>query len=608
MEEKKKYFRRLDILRDLSCILVLLYHLNILQGGFLAVCTFFVLSGYLSYMSIYKDEKFSIKEYYIKRLKKLYLPLIVVVAITVAVTKVLPNINWINLKPETFSVLFGYNNIWQLNASLDYFTRNVNSPFIHMWYISILLQFDLVFPLFVLLLRKICRNAKKNIYALIMFLFTAVTTCMFLNMSKTHDIMEVYYHTFARSFSIFFGITLSMIHYRYNFNVSKYLRRFHTPIFVIYLIILIILCIFVPAKSENYAIYMIITTIISTRLITYSTDESIRKTKFDNYIKAISKVSYEIYLVQYPIIFFMQKLAINDILKNMIIIVSTLLISMILHILIYYPVKRKIFRDLKALILSTIIVLGGFVLITSKDYSAEMKALENKIAENAKIAEERNKEFLNNDEKTEEKVWKKIEDENEKEKEEIVEQKEEEKQEERQEEKETEKEDIDEEEIAEKVKNMKVVGIGDSILLTAIDDLYDQFPNGYFDGKISRSLYKAEEIAKDLKQKGKLSDTLILFLATNGDYSNKINKDFMDIVGDRQVYWVEAAGPDDPQFNEKFREFAKDYSNIHIVEWVKETKEHPEYLEPDKIHPNYKGSKKMVELIYNTICNDYLNK
>ena len=42
--EKKDYYIRLDIIRIISCIMVLLYHLDIVKGGFLAVCTFFTLS------------------------------------------------------------------------------------------------------------------------------------------------------------------------------------------------------------------------------------------------------------------------------------------------------------------------------------------------------------------------------------------------------------------------------------------------------------------------------------------------------------------------------------------------------------------------------------
>ena len=55
--EVKKYYKDIDLIRLFSCIAVLLYHLNILNGGYLAVCIFFVISGYLSCVSLFKKNK-----------------------------------------------------------------------------------------------------------------------------------------------------------------------------------------------------------------------------------------------------------------------------------------------------------------------------------------------------------------------------------------------------------------------------------------------------------------------------------------------------------------------------------------------------------------------
>ena len=63
------YFKSIGVLRVLACICVLLYHLNILKGGYLAVCIFFVLTGYFSCVSAFKKEKFSIKKILMKQLK-----------------------------------------------------------------------------------------------------------------------------------------------------------------------------------------------------------------------------------------------------------------------------------------------------------------------------------------------------------------------------------------------------------------------------------------------------------------------------------------------------------------------------------------------------------
>ena len=148
MESTKKYYKYLDILRIVACIAVFLYHLDLLKGGYLAVCSFFVLSGYLSYTSAFKKEKFSFKEYYKERFMHIYLPFAIVILMSVGVISLFPIINWLNLKPETSSALLGYNNFWQLEANLDYFARHVDSPFMHFWYMGILLQFKLFFLFF----------------------------------------------------------------------------------------------------------------------------------------------------------------------------------------------------------------------------------------------------------------------------------------------------------------------------------------------------------------------------------------------------------------------------------------------------------------------------
>ena len=88
---KEKYYNNIDLLRLLSCIAILLYHLNILKGGYLAVCTFFVLTSYLACISAFKKEKLSLKDYYLKRLTKLYLPLVIVTFASIAVMATLQN-------------------------------------------------------------------------------------------------------------------------------------------------------------------------------------------------------------------------------------------------------------------------------------------------------------------------------------------------------------------------------------------------------------------------------------------------------------------------------------------------------------------------------------
>ena len=349
IKDEKKRIRRLDWIRVISCIMEFLYHLNILKGGYLAVCTFFVLSGYLSCSSALNNSNFSIKKYYKKRIIKLYIPLVFVVAITVITSKIMKNIIWMNLKQETISAFLGYNNFWQLKANLDYFTRHTNSPFMHLWYISILIQFDLAFPFFYFFFKKVDEKYKKNVSVIVAFLISILLTIIFLWMSIRKSIMFVYYNTFTRLFSIVYGVLLALILHKYDVKIPKKLMKNNKIIFRIYALILIIMGICVSNKANNYAIYMIIVSLISVRLIRYANFEKAkRRSNFiDRVISAIAKFSYEIYLIQYPIIFFMQNIINNEILKAVIIVIFTFIISYLIHMVLNKKLANRAFNVVK---------------------------------------------------------------------------------------------------------------------------------------------------------------------------------------------------------------------------------------------------------------------
>ena len=136
MDSSKKNYKNLNLIRVIACIMVFLYHLGLLKGGYLAVCIFFVLSGYLSIISASRKDSFSLKSYYKNRFIKIYIPLLVVTLLTIFVSCHFTDNLWLNLKPEATSVLLGYNNFWQLSANLDYFSMHSASPFIVYCYIN----------------------------------------------------------------------------------------------------------------------------------------------------------------------------------------------------------------------------------------------------------------------------------------------------------------------------------------------------------------------------------------------------------------------------------------------------------------------------------------
>ena len=585
MNSSKKYYHTIDLIRLLSCFAILLYHLNILKGGYLAVCTFFVLSGYLSCISAFRKEKFSILSYYSNRLLKIYLPLVVVVFLTIAVISFLPNISWFNLKPETTSVLLGYNNFWQLSANLDYFARHINSPFMHFWYIGILLQFELVFPLIYLLFRKIGDKIHKSIPCIITVILSVVSSVYFYQMSLTDNMMSTYYSTFTRIFSLLFGLSLGFIHSYYGPLIFKPLKKnlISKVIFSIYLLLLISLFVFIDSNSIYFAISMIGVTVITCRLIDYGTVFVKDKLSIiDKIIKKLSSISYEVYLFQYPIIFLMQYVLISNYLSIPIIIVLTFIFSYILHICTNFKDKNKVTKVFKYIIRIIILIIslyGVYQYCIAKDHTHEMNALKEQLAENEEMLKQKQEEY-EAQLKQEEDDWleQMLELEN------------------------------GEKELKNIVTNLQVVGIGDSVMLGAVDNLYNTFPNSYFDAEVSRSLWVAKDILQDLNNKNMLGNPIVFNLGANGDCTLSCKVEIMNQCKDRKVFWLTVTNDEEVHFNDSLLSFASEYDNLHIIDWNSISEGHPEYFYADGLHLTETGKGAYTKAIYDAIYKVYLEE
>ena len=572
---EKKYLKRIDIVRILSCFAVLMYHLNIIKGGFLAVCTFFVLTGYLSCMSAYHKEKFSIKDYYLSRLKRIYIPLLVVVNITIILFTIIPDNGWLNMKPESFSTIFGYNNFWQIESNYNYFTKQVSSPFLQFWYISILMQFDLIFPFIFIGLKKINGKLKRNISTLVIFVLTIVSTVYFYYASKTQDTMNVYYSTFTRIFSILWGCLVANIHH----NRKKFiLKKWHSLIYIAYLVIISILFAVTNSSSSAWNLIMIIITIMSCRIIDYSTAENVKKTKFDKVIKLGANYTYEIFLVQCPIIFLFQRANMDYTIKNILGLVIIFLLACILHEMINYKGKGKKMSILFKTILTGVVAVGSCCLITAKDYSREIKELELQMEQNTALINEKNQQYAAKT-TTEQEEWNMF----------------------------LNSFNNEEEEVRKILKELKVVGIGDSVMLGAVPNLYEYYPNGYFDAKVSRSIYGVNSIVQNLKNQNKLGDVVIFNLGANGEGSKKTRDEVIEIIGNENpIFWMTVTNDKDVHVNGSIKSYPSQYSNMHVIDWEKISSGHKDYFYADGIHLTPAGRKAFAKAVDDALYDYYV--
>ena len=572
--ENKKYYKTLDIIRVLSCVAVFLYHLNILKGGYLAVCIFFVLSGYLACNSAFNKEKFSLKNYYLNRLKHIYLPLLFVIFLSILVITLIPNINWLTLKPETISVLGGYNNYWQINANTDYFARFVSSPFMHFWYIAILLQFEIIFPFIFILLKKL-GNKHKSIPIVILVLLSLISTGFFFYSSiNDPNIMNVYYNSLTRVFSIIFGMSLGFILHYYKAYIHIKNKVINKITFCIYLLILIVLCIFIDSKSNLFSWSMILTTLISCRLIDYATYDTSYLTKFDRFIKYLANISYEVYLIQYPVIFVAQYILFKSIFTLPFIFITTFILSVILHTAL--DKKKKVLRYVLLLVITITSLFGVYKYIIEEDHTKELNDLREQLNKNEKNIINKKKEYQENLKKENEEFQKQLE--------------------------ELENGSTNLESV---VYNLPITGVGDSVMLGASPRLYKTFPNGYFDAKVSRTDYHATELLQEIVNKGMMSDIVVIHLGTNGSCGNRCRNQMMNVLGNRTVLWLTVSNDYEVHVNNGIKEFVNSRDNAYLVDWEAAGVGHPEYFAADKVHLNSSGITAYCNVIYSTIYNIY---
>ena len=147
------YRTDIDALRALAVLLVVLYHLEIpyCEGGFVGVDVFFVISGYLITRNIngaLDDERFSLKNFYQRRIKRLFPALITTLFITLLLgCSLLPPSHLMALAKNTFGATFSLSNIffWQQTSYFDDALK-IN-PLLHTWSLSLEEQFYLIYPI-----------------------------------------------------------------------------------------------------------------------------------------------------------------------------------------------------------------------------------------------------------------------------------------------------------------------------------------------------------------------------------------------------------------------------------------------------------------------------
>ena len=603
----KQYVTGIDGVRTLAVLGVIIYHLlpTTLPGGYLGVPLFLLISGYFVTLQLVRqmDQTGGIQltKFYLKRLRRLYPVLIVMLTVTTAYITLFARDLLHNIKSTIATNLLWVYNWWEIGHGQSYFDRfNGESPFTHLWTLGVEAQFYFLWPLILFMLFLILRKRSKIKWTV--FILAVASAVEMALLFDPQNINRVYYGTDTRAFSLLLGSWLALCWPidRLNASLTAHAARILDGVGIGALLITLLGFFTLPGQSSwTYRGGMFFYSLIGMILIATVVHPGSHMNRWltNPFFTWIGQRSYGIYVYQLPVMVFYERVVeigrhpvINALVECLLI----LAISEFSYRLVEQPLAHYQWRYLPAsirhwidfkmhdwhqwlkvgpVVIICFIALCGLML-TSKP--AKKSAVQTRIEKSRQATAAKNKQIAKGK---------------------------------------TAKVNVNSKSLQKKygltsnqlkaASELKVTAIGDSVMADASQDIQEIMPHAYVDAEVGRQGSATPAVIKDLKAKGQLQKNVILNLGTNGAMDSQTINDILTAIGkDHQVYWITPHVPTrdwEQTVCDQIKQAAKQNTNVHVIDWNQAANGHAEWFAQDKVHMNEQGNAYFTRLIVKTI-------
>lgn len=606
---RKEYFPALDSLRLFAMLAILAYHYapHLVSGGFIGVDLFLVISGFLLARSLMKWEfkDFGIKylAYTIKRVLRLGVPLVIVFLAVVSIINLFYSDLLYNIRGALISSVCFVNNWWQINLGFSYFEQYVHpSAFTHLWYVSVLMQLGLLWPLLIVGLRRM--KKKPQFIAVVQIVLAVVSAVLMAVLyAGNGDPSRVYYGTDTRLYAFALGGALGTVWHPGKVARERGAGFSHLAggIGIVGMVILGVLSVKLQDQALlTYRGGMFLSAVVSTVVVAALTvpNSYVQRLLSFNWLVFLGKCTFSTYLWYYPVLtmggmtpFFSANKWIQWIILWALSIATYLFIekafvSKLTHGKL--PDMRR-FCNFLASMTTNWVHFVAVVLLVALCVSSGFGFARATSGENETVAEmqaqiEANERLLAKQKALQERNAQ------------------------------AEIKDVDylSRSVMLFCRDLKVTFVGDSILLGAAAPLTEVFPLATIDGKVGRQLSQSGEVIQGLIDNGGMNDIVVLVLGSNGPFTEEQLDALMKQIGDRQVYLINTKVP--REWQDGVNEMLKNYAdkskkdNFHMIDWKSFIDEHPELLYEDGTHPTPEGSEQFAKLIADRLYEDLASK
>ena len=306
-----KYRPEVDGLRAIAILPVIFFHTGLpnFKSGLIGVDIFFIISGYLITSLIYKEastKQFSIKDFYLRRIRRLLPALFLMMVITIPISFYLMQPYHLENFGQSLVATSLMSNNFLLYLTTDYWSPYAEfKPLLHTWSLGLEEQFYLIYPIFLLSIFAFPLVKILKIYIGIMVL--SFLCSLFL--IKTGNLEANFYLLPSRLWELFLGgITAFLVHGKSNYySINKFISNNLASFIGAILLILS----FVINYDQTHPNYKLLLVAFGTTLIILHCNKETVLYKFlaNKNIVFIGLISYSLYLWHNPIFTFLRFLS-----------------------------------------------------------------------------------------------------------------------------------------------------------------------------------------------------------------------------------------------------------------------------------------------------------